>query len=165
MPDRAATAILPSRHTAAAHHSRIALSDAKRHLQKSALKLAGYVLAAYLVLRLIPTLEKALHSLENVSWEWLVGAIALEVVSETGFVVSWRGVVDPEHVLEREGRGRRMDQRVAWAQLGGGLVVPGGSLGGIGVGGWFLPSEWRHTRSPSVNSPSASSTPPSARRR
>lgn len=31
-----------------------------------------------------------------------------------------------------------MDQRVAWAQLGGGLLVPGGSLGGMGVGGWIL---------------------------
>ena len=31
-----------------------------------------------------------------------------------------------------------MDQRVAWAQLGGGLLVPGGSLGGMGVGAWFL---------------------------
>ena len=41
-------------------------------------------------------------------------------------------------LLERDGRGRRMDQRVAWAQLGGGLLVPGGSLGGIGVGGWIL---------------------------
>jgi hypothetical protein len=138
MPDGAATAALASQQKSAAHRSRLALSDAKRHLQKSTLKLVGYAVAAYLVLRLVPTLEKALHSLEHVSWEWLVGAIALEVVSETGFVVCWRGIVDPEHVLERDGRGHRMDQRVAWAQLGGGLIVPGGSLGGMGVGGWFL---------------------------
>jgi Lysylphosphatidylglycerol synthase TM region len=126
------------REAAAAHHNRLALSDAKRHLQKSALKLVGYLVAAYLVLRLIPTLEKALHSLEHLSWEWVVGLIAIEALSEMGFVVSWRGVVDPERVLERDGRGRRMDQRVAWAQLGGGLLVPGGSLGGMGVGAWFL---------------------------
>ena len=124
--------------SAPARHNRLALKDAKKHLQKSALKLIGYLAAAYLVLRLIPTLEQALHSLEHVSWEWIVGAIATEVLSETGFVVAWRGVVDPEHVLERDGRGRRMDQRVAWAQLGGGLLVPGGSLGGMGVGAWFL---------------------------
>jgi uncharacterized membrane protein YbhN (UPF0104 family) len=138
MPDRAAIAALPSHRRSAAHRSRLALSDAKRHLRKSALKLLGYLAAAYLVLRLVPTLEQALHSLEHVSWEWLVGAIALEVISETGFVVCWRRIVDPEHLLERDGRGRRMDQRVAWAQLGGGLLVPGGSLGGMGVGGWFL---------------------------
>ena len=119
------------------HQNRLALGDAKKHLRKSAIKLVGYLVAAYLVLRLIPTLEQALHSLAHVSWEWIVGAIATEVVSETGFVISWRGVVDPERVLERDGRGRRMDQRVAWAQLGGG-PLPGGTLGGIGVGAWFL---------------------------
>jgi uncharacterized membrane protein YbhN (UPF0104 family) len=62
----------------------------------------------------------------------------MQVLSETGFVVSWRRIVDPDRVLQRDGRGWRMDQRVAWAQLGGGLLVPGGSLGGMGVGGWIL---------------------------
>ncbi len=110
----------------------------KRHLRKSALKLVGYLVVAYLILRLIPTLNEALHSLRQVSWEWVVGAIVLEVISETGFVFAWREIVDPESVLDRDGRGRGMDQRVAWAQLGGGLLVPGGSLGGMGVGGWIL---------------------------
>jgi len=121
-----------------AHRNRLALGDAKRHLKRSTLKLVGYLVVAYLVLRLIPTLEQALHSLDHVSWQWLIAAIALEVISESGFVVSWSGIVDPENVLERDGRGRRMDQRVAWAQLAGGLLVPGGSLGGMGVGAWLL---------------------------
>jgi uncharacterized membrane protein YbhN (UPF0104 family) len=120
------------------HQNRLALSDAKHHLQKSALKLVGYLVAAYLVLRLLPTLEEAFHSLEHVAWEWVVGAVVIEVLSETGFVISWRGIVDPERTLERDGRGRRMDQRVAWAQLGAGLLVPGGTLGGMGVGAWLL---------------------------
>jgi uncharacterized membrane protein YbhN (UPF0104 family) len=120
------------------HHAQRALSDAKRHLQRSALKLAGYLVGAYLVLRLVPTLEQALRSLQHISWEWVVGAIALEALSETGFVVSWRAIIDPLNVLQRGGRGRRMDDRVAWAQLGGGLLLPGGSLGGMGVGGWIL---------------------------
>jgi len=131
-------AVAASQPGGGAHHSRLALGHAKRHLKRSALKLVGYLAAAYLVLRLVPTLERALESLEHVSSVWLVGAIALEVVSETGFVVAWRAVVDPERVLDAEGRGRRMDQRVAWAQLGGGLVVPGGSFGGMGIGAWFL---------------------------
>jgi uncharacterized membrane protein YbhN (UPF0104 family) len=120
------------------HQTHCALSDVKGHLRRSALRLAGYVVVAYLVLRLIPTLNQALTSLKRVSWGWVVGAIVLEVLSETGFVVSWRRIVDPDRVLQRDGRGWRMDQRVAWAQLGGGLVVPGGSLGGMGVGGWIL---------------------------
>jgi uncharacterized membrane protein YbhN (UPF0104 family) len=133
------TALDPSEvKSAPVHQNRLALSDAKHHLGKSAVKLVGYLVAAYLVVRLIPTLEEAFRSLQHVSWEWIVGAMALEVVSETGFVVSWRGVVDPERTLERDGRGNRMDRRVAWAQLGAGLLVPGGTLGGMGVGAWIL---------------------------
>jgi len=120
-------------------HSHLrALADVRSHLLRSFGKLVVYALVVYAVLRLIPALKQALHSLEQVSWEWVVGAIALEVLSETGFVICWRNVVDPDHILERDGRGRRMDQRVAWAQLGGGLLVPGGSFGGMGVGGWIL---------------------------
>jgi uncharacterized membrane protein YbhN (UPF0104 family) len=120
------------------HHTHHALSDTKRHLQKRALQLVLYALLAYLVLRLVPTLKQALHSLEHVGWEWIVGAIAIEVVSESGFVLSWRAIIDPENTLQQGGRGRRTADRVAWAQLGGGLVVPGGSYGGMGVGGLIL---------------------------
>ena len=140
MVDRADGAALAASEHKPAHSDQVrgALSDAKAHLRKSALKLVGYLVAAYLVLRLVPTLEQALRSLQHVKWEWVVGATALEVLSETGFVVSWRAIVDPDRLLEQDGRGRRMDQRVAWAQLGGGLLVPGGSLGRMGVGGWIL---------------------------
>ena len=117
---------------------RRALSDSKRHLQKSALKLAGYLVAAYLVLRLVPTLEQALRSLKHVSWEWVVGAIALEVLSETGLSSRGARSLTRTECLSVTAAAARMDQRVAWAQLGGGLLVPGGSLGGMGVGAWIL---------------------------
>jgi len=120
------------------HYARRALSDVKRHLQKSALNLVGYFVAAYVVLKLIPTLKQALHSLEHVSWEWALGAIALEVLSELGFVVAWGQVVDPQKLLDRDGRGRRADDEVAWAQLAGGLLLPGGAWGGVGVGALIL---------------------------
>ena len=120
------------------HHARRALSDAKRHLQKSALKLVGYLVAAYVVLKLIPTLKQALRSLEHVSWEWVLGAIALEVLSELGFVLAWGAIVDPQKLLDRDGRGRRTDDDVAWAQLAGGLLLPGGAWGGVGVGALIL---------------------------
>lgn len=120
------------------HHARHALSDAKRHLQTRALKLAGYVVFAYVVLKLIPALKRALHALEHVSGEWVLGAIALEVLSETGFVIAWSAIVDPENLLSRDGRGRGMDERVAWTQLGGGLLLPGGAWGGAGVGALIL---------------------------
>jgi uncharacterized membrane protein YbhN (UPF0104 family) len=120
------------------HHARGALSDVKRHLQKSALKLVGYLVAAYVVLKLIPTLKQALRSLEQVSWEWVLGAIALEVLSELGFVLAWGAIVDPQKLLDRDGHGRRTDDDVAWAQLAGGLLLPGGAWGGVGVGALIL---------------------------
>ncbi|MGO8904789.1 MAG: lysylphosphatidylglycerol synthase transmembrane domain-containing protein [Solirubrobacteraceae bacterium] len=130
--------VVASRQERARLRSRHALSTARGELRKSVLKLVSYAVLAYLVLRLAPGLEQALESLEHLQWQWVVGAIALETLSETGFVVSWRAIVDPENLLSREGRGRRMDTRAAWAQLGGGTLVPGGSLGGIGVGAWIL---------------------------
>lgn len=120
------------------HDVHRALSDAKHHLKRRALELVLYVAVAYLVLKLIPTLKQALHSLEHVSWQWVVAMIAIEVLSECGFVLSWRAIIDPENTLQKDGRGARTADRVAWAQLGGGLVVPGGSYGGIGVGGVIL---------------------------
>jgi uncharacterized membrane protein YbhN (UPF0104 family) len=120
------------------HHIGGALRDARGHLQRRALKLLGYLLVAVVVLKLIPALKRALHSLEHVSWEWLLGAIVLEVLSETGFVLAWSAIVDPQNVLGGDGRGRRMDEHVAWAQLGGGLLLPGGSWGGMGVGAVIL---------------------------
>ena len=63
------------------HRAHRALSDTKRHLRRRALELLLYVLVAYVVLRLIPTLEQAVHSLENVAWEWVLGAVAIEVIS------------------------------------------------------------------------------------
>ncbi len=139
MADSATEAVSVSSHgSAQAHHTRRALSYAKPHLQRAALRLAAYLLAAYLVLKLIPTLEQALSSLEHVSWPWVLGALVLETVSEMGFVASWSAIVDPENLLIAEGRGRRMDTRVAWAQLGGGTLIPGGSYGGLGVGAWIL---------------------------
>lgn len=119
-------------------HARRALRAAKSRLQKKLLKLAGYLVVAFLVVKLIPGLEQALGSLERVRWQWVVAAVAVEVLSESGFVMSWRAIVDPEDLLSRDGRGERMGTRVAWAQLGGGMLVPGGTLSSIGVGAWIL---------------------------
>ena len=124
--------------SAQGHHPRRALSDAQRHLLDRALKLAIYLLVAYLVLKLVPALKQALRSLEHASWQWVLGSIALEVLSETGFVLAWRVIIDPQNVLDRGGRSRRMDDRIAWAQLGGGLVLPAGSWGGMGLGALIL---------------------------
>src|ERR1700761_3113489 len=119
-------------------HTRRALSAARGRLQKAALKLVGWLAIGYLILRLLPVLKQALRSLECVSPAWIIGAIALETASEFGYVVAWRSIVDPENLLERDGRGARTGTRAAWAQLGAGIVVPGGALANVGVGAWIL---------------------------
>ena len=114
------------------------LHEARGHLTKRALRLIGFVVFVYLFLKLIPGFEKALQDLKNVRLEWVIGAMAVETVSQMGYVTSWRGILDPDDLLAQEGRGRHLGARVAWAQLGGGMVVPGGTLGSIGVGAWML---------------------------
>jgi hypothetical protein len=96
----------------------------------------GFVVVVYVVLKFIPALEEALHAIEHASWEWVIGLLAIEVLSETGFVFAWSRVVDPDNVLAGSGRG--MDEHVAWAQLGGGLLLPGGAWGAMGLGGVIL---------------------------
>ena len=114
------------------------LREARGHLTERALRLIGFVVFVYLFLRLIPGFEKALADLKNVSFRWVLGAMAVETVSEIGFVISWRGILDPDNLLREGGRGRHLGARVAWAQLGGGMIVPGGTLGSMGVGAWML---------------------------
>jgi uncharacterized membrane protein YbhN (UPF0104 family) len=120
------------------HDARHVLGDVRRHLQRRALKLVGWLLVVYAVLKLIPALEQALRTLEHAAWEWVLALLALEVLSETGFVFAWSAIVDPENVLGRDRVGRRIDEHVAWTQLGGGLLLPGGSWGGMGLGSVIL---------------------------
>jgi uncharacterized membrane protein YbhN (UPF0104 family) len=114
------------------------LNEAASHVTRRFLHLVGFLLFAYLILKLIPGFRDALSSLQNVSLGWIVVAMAVETVSESGYAVSWRRILDPDNLLMREGRGRHLAARVAWAQLGGGMVVPGGTIGSMGVGAWML---------------------------
>jgi uncharacterized membrane protein YbhN (UPF0104 family) len=123
---------------AVSHHTVGALRSVRGHLRTFALRLLVFGVLAFLLFRLVPTLAQALENLERVSWLWLLAALVLETLSEIGYVVAWRQIVDPERVLEQEGRGRRLDARLAWAQLGGGLLVPAGSFSGVGAGAVLL---------------------------
>jgi uncharacterized membrane protein YbhN (UPF0104 family) len=124
---------------AAVHHRTVsALRAARGHLKGHALKLLLFGVIAFLLLRLTPSLTQAFDSLGRVAWQWLVLVLALETLSELGYVVAWRQIVDPDRVLEQTGCGRRFDTRLAWAQLGGGLLVPAGSFSGVGAGAVLL---------------------------
>src|ERR1700740_7353 len=121
MPDKPA----PMDSREAGHH---ALRAGAKWLRKSGLRLLGYLVAAVLFIKLMPGLREAVEDLEKLSFAWLVAVFALEVLSETGFVISWHAIVDPDSRLGRDGHGARMDIRLAWAQLGAGMFIPGGSL-------------------------------------
>ncbi len=123
---------------AVSHRTLSALASVRDHLGKFALRLLGFGAIVFLLFRLVPSLAQALADLERVSWWWLAAALALETLSEIGYVVAWRRIVDPERVLEQDGRARRLDSRLAWAQLGGGLLVPAGSFSGVGAGAVLL---------------------------
>ena len=115
------------------------LHEARKLLTRRVLKLIAFVVFAYLILQLGPGLEKALKDLKGVTWQWIGGAVAIETLSETGYVVSWRGILDPDNRLrEIEGGSRHLAAETAWSQLGGGMLVPGGTLGSMGVGSWML---------------------------
>jgi MFS family permease len=111
---------------------------AERSVFKALLRLVAYLVAAYLVIKLIPSLQAALEDLERLSVPWLLVVLGLEVLSETGFVVSWHSIVDPDNTIGLRAGGRRGDQRLAWAQLGAGIVVPAGSVSSVGAGTWLL---------------------------
>jgi hypothetical protein len=49
-----------------------------------------------------------------------------------------RAIVDRDNLLGKDQRGVRISTQAAWAQLGAGMLVPGGSLASIGVGAWIL---------------------------
>ena len=125
----------PSAH---GHHARTALHDVRHRLRRRALELVGLIVVAYAVLKLVPALKQALHAFEHASWEWVLALLALEVLSEVGFVVAWSAIVDPQNILAGDEGGRGMDQNLAWLQLGGGLVLPGGSWGGMGIDSLIL---------------------------
>jgi uncharacterized membrane protein YbhN (UPF0104 family) len=125
-------------HVTRADRARHVLADARRHLKRRAIELVAFLLVVYVVLKLIPALEQALNTLEHASWQWLLALIGLEMLSETGFVFSWGAIVDADDALAGEGRGRRTADDVAWAQLGSGVLLPGGAWGGMGWGALIL---------------------------
>jgi uncharacterized membrane protein YbhN (UPF0104 family) len=117
------------------HH---AVRAGETWLRKTGLRLLAYVVAAFLFIKLMPGLREAVEDLEKLSLEWLVAVFVLEILSETGFVISWHAIVDPESRLGGDGHGGRMDVRLAWAQLGAGMFIPGGSLSSVSAGSWLL---------------------------
>jgi hypothetical protein len=111
------------------------LHAAPSGLLRSALKLIGYAACAYLVLRLIPSLRQALGNLERLHWQWLVAALALEILSERA---SWprggRSWIPTTCCLGRAGEWVPGLHGRSWGRHARARRLPGG----MGVGAWIM---------------------------
>lgn len=78
----------------------------------------------------VPPLRSVARQLTHLDLRWVAAAIALEAASCVGFVVIFRLFFDrvPGHLA----------RRVAWIEQGSGALLPGGGVGALAIGGWFL---------------------------
>ena len=86
----------------------------------------------------------AVRSIERVNPLWIAVAVALELASDTSFVVVYRLFFDR---LER-----RDARAIAWTSQAAGALLPGGGVGGYAIGGWLTrltgqPAGWIVRRS------------------
>ena len=113
-------------------------------------RLATLGLLALLAITLLaaaPGLRSVAHKIGRVDPVWIVVAVALEIVSELGFVGMFRLFFN--RVPAREAR------RMAWTELASGALLPGGGAGGLAIGGWLMhvagaPTPWIVRRSEGV---------------
>ena len=154
--DQPVSADTPTRHT------RRALSAGLTRLQKRALEALGYIVLVYLLYRLLPALKQALHSLEHVRWEWIVGASrwsscpSSATSSPGGRSSTGRGCSPPTAGARGPRRERPGRSSAAGCSCRAGHLPASASARGS-----CATSGCRPGRSPSASSTSASSTPPS----
>lgn len=95
------------------------------------------VLASLLVA--VPPLRHVASQLTHVDAGWVIVAVALELGSCLGFVVIFR--------LFFDGVPRGAARELAWAEEASGALLPGGGVGALAIGGWFLHRSGMSTRS------------------
>jgi uncharacterized membrane protein YbhN (UPF0104 family) len=101
----------------------------RRSLRRRLLHLLFLACIAYLLLNVLPGLGEALRHLKGADPAWLLVAAGAEVLSEAGYALAWRSIVDPGEELA--GVSGHLAAQVAWAQLAASMVNPVGLVGGI----------------------------------
>ena len=92
---------------------------------------SGLLSAAVASLALaVPPLRSVARELTHLNPGWIAAAIALELASCLGFVVIFRLFFDQVP--------GRLARQVAWTEQGSGALLPGGGVGALAIGGWFL---------------------------
>jgi uncharacterized membrane protein YbhN (UPF0104 family) len=91
----------------------------------------GLLSAAVVSLALaVPPLRSVARQLTHLDPGWIAAAIALELASCLGFVVIFRLFFDQVP--------SRLARQIAWTEQGSGALLPGGGVGALAIGGWFL---------------------------
>ena len=112
-----------------------AREDHRGRLRNALIDLAIVVLLIIGASQLGSQLSGVGAALDNTDPGPLVGAVGLEIVSELGFVLAFLLVMDPNrHLFSKRGVG----QQIAWAELGGGMLLPAGAAGGPAIAAWAL---------------------------
>jgi uncharacterized membrane protein YbhN (UPF0104 family) len=78
----------------------------------------------------VPPLRGVARQIGHMHAGWIVVAVALELASCLGFVVIFRLFFDALPA----GAAREL----AWTEEGSGALLPGGGVGALAIGGWFL---------------------------
>ncbi len=82
------------------------------------------------VLLAVPDLRPVVREIAAMNPALVAAAVALELASCLSFVVIFRLFFRP--VPRAEAR------ELAWTQMGSGALLPGGGVGSVAIGGWFL---------------------------
>src|SRR5436305_11881903 len=109
-------------------------------------RLGGRLAACVLLSAAIASLLLAVPPLRNVGAQiahmhlgWLVLAVGLELASCLAFVVIFRLFFDELPAATA--------RELAWTEEGSGALLPGGGVGALAIGGWFLRRAGMSTRS------------------
>lgn len=81
----------------------------------------------------VPGLQGVSRQIAHLDFTWVIAAVALELGSCLAFAVIFRLFFD------RVPRGTARE--LAWVEQGAGALLPGGGVGALAVGGWFLRRE------------------------
>ena len=102
----------------------------RRDLTRRLFTLLVLAVCVATVLLAVPDLRPVVREIAAMNPALVAAAVALELASCLSFVVIFRLFFRP--VPRAEAR------ELAWTQMGSGALLPGGGVGSVAIGGWFL---------------------------
>jgi uncharacterized membrane protein YbhN (UPF0104 family) len=118
-----------------AHALKRAQDEHQHRLRKALIDLGIVALLIIGAIQLESQFSGVGAALEKTRPELLILAVGLEILSEFGFVLAFLLVMDPDDRLFSK---RMLGRQIAWTELGGGMLLPAGAVGGPGIAAWAL---------------------------